>query len=245
MRIAAGAAIAALVGVMATTASGHTPPQGVNPSVAPVMVDDGAGPDGARYEWTAYRAQVEIGEGGTTFDAMCEFFDMPARPAFESMGSCEGEGEPAVPSVLRSALLHGSGVPPQNVMLAGSTNEQPHSIDVLYTDASGQDHDLTVDFKRVDGELLASTGGDEAFGVFTAFVPEAQIAHRAAKCVRAAEKRAARGKPGGRRVKQRCGRLGRSDIGLPCSPFEITAYDEQGRVVETDCIPLLPVPPAD
>jgi hypothetical protein len=68
------------------------------------------------------------------------------------------------------------GVAEPDLVISGAVGPTVHRVRIVYTDGSGEEQDLPVDFARVTGKLRRLTGRREALGTFTAFLPGAQAA---------------------------------------------------------------------
>jgi hypothetical protein len=231
------------------------------PTNTPLVVDNGHAPDRTRYEWVAYRANID--ESDARSNGFCLGFEWPGAPTRETTGSCDGPGHQPGPSILDS--FGADYLPRQDgrahdrhLILTGRIGPQAHRLRVLYTDARGQRHELPVDFARVDGALLERVGGRQPFAVFVAFLTSDQISRDRlsdrlnprllappAPSQPAPDTRSA-SKPNG--LPKRCHpRRG---------PFELVAYDAHGQIIETlrpiiiqiapaGCLRRLPEPSSD
>jgi RNA polymerase sigma factor (sigma-70 family) len=64
-----------------------------------------------------------------------------------------------------------NGVAEPDLSVSGTTGTRVHRVRVVYTDTSGTEHDLDVDFERVPPELRERVGRNTPAGTFVAFVP--------------------------------------------------------------------------
>ena len=144
-----------------------------------VVIDNGQAPDGTRYEWVAYGCEIDLRDEGlpTHFRGIGLGLEWPGVKGHEGGGSCEeATGGPGPEIAFRSHGVHivpsqFKGVDEPDLVISGSVGPTVHRVRIVYTDGSGQRHDLPVDFARVSGKLRKLTGRREALGTFTAFVP--------------------------------------------------------------------------
>jgi hypothetical protein len=152
-----------------------------------VIVDNGHAPDGTGYEWTAYRAdnRYEIDGKDVRVDEFCVGFDWPDVAARGRPAGCSSvDDSPDDPSDIEYLAAwsnqwlqdRAEGVRRRDVMLWGMTTHEPRDVRIRYTDAQGRGHDVPVDFRRVQGELLRRAGGARPFGVFVGFIGAEQAA---------------------------------------------------------------------
>jgi len=222
-----------------------------------VVIDNGVAPDGSRYEWVAYRCSVDLTDEGqaTKFKGIGASLDWPGVKGNEGGGTCEElQGMPRHRAfsqfgvhVLPSQM---KGVAEPDLVISGVTGPDVHRVSVIYTDGEGKEHELPVDFARVEGKLRELASQPEALGTFVAFLPGAtatrdEVASRL-------DLRALMGTgklelgPIGRREREQARRAfeacpattqGPSPADgciagrLPQGPFEYVAYDENGKVV--------------
>jgi RNA polymerase sigma-70 factor, ECF subfamily len=135
---------------------------------SPVVVDNGAAPDGSRYEWVAFRRH-ERGLGQT----FCVTFGWAGEPRRTGTGGCSSLGgwSPGVIHMTsRPVRPRASGGPPQ-LMMIGDVDTRAGRLRLIYRGPRGGRTELPVDLARVEGELLRRAGGRDPFTVFTAFVP--------------------------------------------------------------------------
>jgi hypothetical protein len=143
-----------------------------------VVIDNGVAPDGSRYEWVAYKCTVDLtDEGlGTKFTGIGVSLDWPGVKPYEGGGSCEevhGRPQPGLfgqhgVHVLPSQMR---GVAEPDLMVSGTTGPDVHRVSVIYRDGEGREHELPVDFARVEGKLREVASRPEALGTFVGFVP--------------------------------------------------------------------------
>jgi hypothetical protein len=221
-----------------------------------VVIDNGVGPDGSRYEWVAYECKVEAEEGiGTQFEGIGVSLDWPGVQDHEGGGSCEElQGRP------RSGVFsqHGvhvlpsqmKGVAEPDLVISGVTGPDVHRVSVIYTDGEGIERELPVDFARVEGKLREVASRPEALGTFVAFLPGETAARDEIESRLDLRARFGTGKlklgPIGRREREQARKAfeacpatsqGPSPADdclagrLPPGPFEYVAYDERGQVL--------------
>jgi len=145
----------------------------------PVVIDNGRAPDGARYEWVAYRCEVDFrkqGQPGSPLRGLGIDLEWPGAKG-EGGGVCEGpRGEreriPAIDAfgaeIVPSQL---EGVKAPDVVVSGTvTAPAARRVRVVYRDARGEDRELAGDFARVDEELRGWTPRGAPVATFVAFV---------------------------------------------------------------------------
>jgi hypothetical protein len=143
-----------------------------------VVIDNGVAPDGSRYEWVAFKCNVDLtDEGlGTKFKGIGVSLDWPGVKPYEGGGSCEEtEGRPQ-PGVLSQHGVHVvpsqmKGVAEPDLVVSGTTGPDVHRVSVIYRDGEGNEHELPVDFARVEGKLRELASRPEPLGTFVAFLP--------------------------------------------------------------------------
>jgi hypothetical protein len=211
---------------------------GLEVTTRPVVVDEGRSPDGARYAWVAYGCRVDLhGEGvpirfrGSSLDLHWQ----DARRKVRSRG-CEGHGKRALRTVITPGLL--SFVPSQrreagerDLYVSGTTGPAVRRLRAVYTDPSGRQHELPVDFARVEGRLRRRAGMRRPVGTYVVFVPGEQAAREGlVDCVGAYSlvPGPAQGHP-----KRRC-----TERPGGASPIVLTAYGEEGNELQRIGVPL-------
>jgi hypothetical protein len=143
-----------------------------------IVIDNGVAPDGSRYEWVAFECKVDLTDEGleTKFAGIGVSLDWPGVKPYEGGGSCEeldGRPQPGAFSqhgvhVLPSQM---KGVAEPDLVISGTTGPDVHRVGVIYTDGEGREHELPVDFVRVEGKLREVASRPEALGTFVAFLP--------------------------------------------------------------------------
>ncbi len=231
-----------------------------------VVIDNGVAPDGSRYEWVAYECNVDLTDEGldTKFSGIGVSLDWPGVRAYEGGGSCEElQGRP------RSGVFsqHGvhvlpsqmKGVAKPDVVISGVTGPDVHRVSVIYRDGEGKEHELPVDFARVEGKLREVASRPEALGTFVAFLPGETAARDEIESRLDLRALFGTGKlelgPIGRREREQAQNafetcaphedapssmracLARH---MPPGPFEYVAYDEHGRELGRMTEPLIP-----
>ena len=222
-----------------------------------VVIDNGVAPDGTRYEWVAYRCGVDLTDEGqaTKFKGIGASLDWLGVQGNEGGGTCEElQGMPRHRAfsqfgvhVLPSQM---EGVAEPDLVISGVTGPDVHRVSVIYTDGEGKEHELPVDFARVEGKLRELASQPEVLGTFLAFLPGATAARD--EVASRLDLRALMGTgklelgPIGRREREQARRAfeacpattqGPSPADdclagrLPQGPFEYVAYDENGKVV--------------
>jgi hypothetical protein len=149
----------------------------IKPGTA-VVIDTGAAPDGSRYEWVGYRCGENLRSEGidTKFEGIGISLQWPGVRREEGGGYCEElEGRPHS-GVFTSNGVHilpsqFKGVAEPDLVIEGTTGPQVHRVRVIYRDGEGRQHDLPVDFARVQGKLRKLASQPEPVGTFTAFLP--------------------------------------------------------------------------
>jgi len=244
---------------------GGTPTQAnrapLRPTTGPLVVDNGRGPDGERYEWVAHRgglpaitAQMADPRTGEPIPnairsipratGLCLSLDRPARRVSQAWGGCYPRPERYPPAPIQSTgpiqSFDWSPVRrgpqrgrPGAVMLVGTTSDAVHRLEIAYAAGSGQ-RDLNADFARVDGHLLRRLGMPRGkprpFGVFVAFVPARLVArdglmsHYSGGALLVDREL----RTGDRATDACMRRHGRPSV----APYSLTAYSEDGHVVE-------------
>jgi hypothetical protein len=144
-----------------------------------VVIANGRAPDGTRYEWVVYDCKVDLRDEGmaTHFEGFGMALEWPDAKGREGSGGCEeAEGAPARDydlgdmhvQILPSQF---KGVAEPDLSVSGSTGPRVHRVRVVYTDTTGAEHDLDVDFERVPEELRERVGRNAPAGTFMAFIP--------------------------------------------------------------------------
>jgi hypothetical protein len=143
-----------------------------------VVVDNGTAPDGSRYEWVAYECRVDLrkeGEPGV-FDGIGLSFEWPGVRGYEGAGGCEElEGRPGPPKGAVGGSVHilpsqFHGVEHPDLVVSGETGPGVSDVKVFYQEPDGTQHELPVDFARVEGKLRELAHRPEAMGTFVAFL---------------------------------------------------------------------------
>jgi hypothetical protein len=144
-----------------------------------IVIDNGTGPDGSRYEWVAYQCKVDLRDEGedTRFEGIGLSFEWPEVEGYEGGGGCEElEGRPPAPgNAIGSHGVHilpseFKGVAEPTLMVSGQTGAAVHDVKVIYQEPDGTRRELPVDFARVEGELRDLAHRPEAMGTFVAFL---------------------------------------------------------------------------
>jgi hypothetical protein len=144
-----------------------------------VVIANGRAPDGTRYEWVIYDCKVDMRDEGmpNSFEGFGTALEWPDAKGREGGGGCEeGTGQPAREHHLNNMHVQilpsqFKGVAEPHLSVSGSTGAQVHRVRVVYTDTTGAEHDLDVDFERVPQELRERVGRNAPAGTFVAFVP--------------------------------------------------------------------------
>jgi hypothetical protein len=144
-----------------------------------VVIANGRAPDGTRYEWVVYDCEVDHRDMGMAehFKGFGMALEWPDAKGREGGGGCEeADGAP-----VRDHDLGGThvqiipsqfkGVAEPDLSVSGTTGTRVHRVRVVYTDSTGAEHDLDVDFERVPAELRERVGRNTPAGTFVAFVP--------------------------------------------------------------------------
>jgi hypothetical protein len=144
-----------------------------------VVIANGVAPDGTRYEWVVYDCKVDLREEGlaTNFEGFGLALEWPDAKGRERGGGCEeAEGAPVRDDDL--GAIHTQIVPSQfkgvaepDLSVSGTTGTRVHRVRVVYTDTTGAEHDLDVDFERVPPDLRERVRRNTPAGTFVAFVP--------------------------------------------------------------------------
>lgn len=157
----------------------------LRPTTGPLVVDNGRGPDGSRYEWVAHRgglpaitAQEADPRTGKPIPGaihripagtgLCLSLEWPGRRSPQAFGGCSPRPERYAPAPIQSAgpvqSLVWSPVRrgpqrgrPGAVMAMGTTSGAVHGLEIGYAGSGGR-RELAVDFARVDRELLRRLG---------------------------------------------------------------------------------------
>jgi hypothetical protein len=175
---AASAWVGELVGIGDVGGPPTQEQRGFADNKAAVVIDNGVGPDGNRYEWVAYECKVDLHDEGldTSFEGIGISFEWPGVKGYEGGGHCEEAAGRPQPGTFGS---HGvqilpserEGVAEPTLMVSGTTGPEVHKVSVIYRDGEGKEHELPVDFARVEGKLREIARRPEALGTFVAFVP--------------------------------------------------------------------------
>jgi hypothetical protein len=175
----ASAWVGELVGIGEVGGSPTLEDHGFEETSRGVVIANGRAPDGTRYEWVVYDCEVDLREEGlaTRFEGFGMALEWPDAKGREGGGGCEeAEGAPVrdhdlggthvqiVPSQFK-------GVAEPDLSVSGTTGTRVHRVRVVYTDTTGAEHDLDVDFERVPAELRERVGRNTPAGTFVAFVP--------------------------------------------------------------------------
>jgi hypothetical protein len=152
---------------------------GFEDSSRDVVIANGVAPDGSRYEWVVYDCKVDLREEGlaTNFAGFGMALEWPDAKGREGGGGCEeAEGAPVRDHDLGG--MHVQIIPSQfkgvaepDLSVSGTTGTRVQRVRVVYTDTSGIEHDLDVDFERVPPDLRERVGRNTPAGTFVAFVP--------------------------------------------------------------------------
>jgi hypothetical protein len=144
-----------------------------------VVIANGVAPDGSRYEWVVYDCKVDLREEGlaTNFEGFGLALEWPDAKGRERGGGCEeAEGAPHRDDDLGG--MHVQIIPSQfkgvaepGLSVSGTTGTRVHRVRVIYTDTTGAEHDLDVDFERVPPDLRERVRRNTPAGTFVAFVP--------------------------------------------------------------------------
>jgi len=143
-----------------------------------IVIDNGRAPDGSRYEWVAYKCEVDLRNEGlaTRFQGIGVSLEWPGAQGPGGGGSCEEATGAREGSKFTSHGVHilpsqFKGVERPDLVVSGSTGPRVHRVRILYTDRFGEKHELPVDFARVEGKLRELAHRSEPLGTFTAFIP--------------------------------------------------------------------------
>jgi len=149
----------------------------IKPGTA-IVIDNGAAPDGSRYEWVAYRCGENLRSEGidTKFEGIGVALQWPKVRSEEGGGYCEElQGRPHAPALTSNGVhilpSQFKGVAKPDLVIEGTTGPRVHRIRVVYRDGEGRRRDLPVDFARVEGRLRRLASQPEALGTFVAFLP--------------------------------------------------------------------------
>jgi RNA polymerase sigma-70 factor (ECF subfamily) len=135
---------------------------------SPAVVDNGAAPDGSRYEWVAYRRH-ERGLG-QTFCVTFGWADAPRRAGTGGCGSLGGWSPGVIHIGGRQVRPAGDGGA-RDYMVTGGVDHRAGDVRMTYRRPDGRRYEMPVDVGRVEGKLLRRVGGDKPFTVLTAFIP--------------------------------------------------------------------------
>jgi hypothetical protein len=144
-----------------------------------VVIANGRAPDGTRYEWVVYDCEVDHRELGMPehFKGFGMALEWPGAKGHEGGGACEeAEGAPVRDNDLggthvQIAPSQFKGVAEPDLSVSGTTGTRVHRVRVVYTDTTGAEHDLDVDFERVPAELRERVERNTPAGTFVAFIP--------------------------------------------------------------------------
>ena len=144
-----------------------------------MVVANGEAPDGSRYEWVVYDCKVDLSEQGlgSNFEGFGLALEWPGAKGRESGGGCEEtEGAPVRDDDLggmhvQIAPSQFKGVDEPDLSVSGTTGTRVDRVRVVYTDTTGAEHDLDVDFERVPPDLRERVARNTPAGTFVAFVP--------------------------------------------------------------------------
>ena len=230
-----------------------------------VVIDNGVAPDGTRYEWVAYECSVGPDDQvpGPEFTGIGASLDWPGVKGYEGGGTCEelqGRPQDQVFSQLGVHVLPSQmkGVDEPDLVISGVTGPDVHKVSVIYTDGEGKEHELPVDFARVEGKLRELASQPEPLGTFMAFLPGETAARDELESRLDLRALYGTGKlelgPIGRREREQARRAfeacpvegqDRSQADdclagrLPTGPFEYVAFDEDGHVLGRMTEPLI------
>jgi RNA polymerase sigma-70 factor (ECF subfamily) len=140
---------------------------------SPVVVDNGAAPDGSRYEWVAFRRH-ERGLG-QTFCVTFGWADVPRRMGTGGCGSVGG-WSPGVIHMTGRLIRPAAQGGQRDYLMIGDVDPRVGRVRMVYRRPGGGRHEIPVDLGRVDGKLLRRVRGDKPFTVLTAFVPGELVA---------------------------------------------------------------------
>jgi hypothetical protein len=142
-----------------------------------VVIDNGTAPDGSRYEWVGYRCGGGMHEGtGPGFEGIGTALQWPGVKGQEGGGFCEElQGRPSAPNISSHGVhilpSQFKGVAEPGLVIEGTTGPRVHRIRVIYRDPEGEEHNLPVDFARVQGRLRKLASQPQPLGTFIAFLP--------------------------------------------------------------------------
>jgi hypothetical protein len=143
-----------------------------------VVIDNGRAPDGSRYEWVAYKCEVDLRNEGmpTRFQGIGVSLEWPGAQGPGGGGSCEEatgarEGSNFTSHGVQILPSQFKGVERPDLVVSGLTGPGVHRVRILYTDRFGEKHELPVDFARAEGKLRELAHRSEPLGTFTAFIP--------------------------------------------------------------------------
>jgi hypothetical protein len=152
---------------------------GFDDSSRGVVIANGVAPDGSRYEWVVYDCKIDLREEGlaTNFEGFGLALEWPNVNGREGGGVCEeAEGAPVRDDDLGG--MHVQIIPSQfkgvaepDLSVSGTTGTRVDRVRVIYTDTTGAEHDLDVDFERVPPDLRERVRRNTPAGTFVAFVP--------------------------------------------------------------------------
>jgi hypothetical protein len=261
---AASAWVGELVGIGEVGGSPTREDRGLGTSEE-VVIDNGRAPDGTRYEWVAYRCEVDLRPEGQpdVVRGIGVSLEWPGAQGPGGGGSCEeGTGAHDRDNAFTSHGVHilpsqFQGVERPDLVVAGSTGPSVDRVRIFYTDRFGERHELPIDFARVEGKLRELAHRSDPLGTFTTFIPGAWAARDELES--RLDLRAVYGTgelelgPLGRRERaearqafETCERyepgpalMRCMEAHLPPSPIEYVAYDEEGRELERMTEPLI------
>jgi hypothetical protein len=150
-----------------------------------VVIDNGEAPDGTRYEWVAFRCEVDLEAEGLApnlrgYGLSLEWPTLSKRAGDGSCAGPRGKNEkvPVIGSYGTQIVpSQFEGVAQPDLVVSGTVNAQHAArVRVVYRDMRGERHDLPVDFARVGDELHARAGRGAPRATFTAFIPGSDAA---------------------------------------------------------------------
>jgi hypothetical protein len=134
-------------------------------SMPPVVVDRGVTPDGTRYQHVLFHKvfsfRTNARKNKATFTAWCKQFRLLADPPRNNGGHCAGDTGPQPPAGSIAAVtppwpsLVTPGKADSDVYVIGETSSRVDRVRVVYTDPSGAERDLAVDFAKLEGPRAA------------------------------------------------------------------------------------------
>lgn len=175
----ASAWVGALVGIGDVGGQPTQPHRTFGVDRTAVVIDNGRAPDGTRYEWVAYDCKVDLRAEGEdlTFSGIGLSLEWPDVKGQKGGGVCEEiEGRPrpedrAIGGSVHIVPSQFKGVQKPDLVVSGQAGADVHDVKVFYREPDGTEHELPVDFARVDGGLRELAHRPEALATFVAFVP--------------------------------------------------------------------------